>query len=152
MFQPAPALLQCSFSLRNAVRVSGSRTRPGCMPTTRPTVFRSFAASASGSVPPQPAPAPKGNYIFYILGALGAVVLAGDAMLVWEERGKPKKNILLENEFSACQLVGVIPVTHDTSLYRIRAKSPDAALLSVPFHVVVKDDSCQVARSSARQA
>ncbi|KAI8995930.1 hypothetical protein BC832DRAFT_535628 [Gaertneriomyces semiglobifer] len=42
-----------------------------------------------------------------------------------------------------------IPVTHDTTLFRFAANLPDVETPSgiiVPSHVVVKDDSCQIAR------
>ena len=87
----------------------------------------------------------KRNYLLFFLGALGASVVISDTFLLFQESQKPKRNILLEDQFSACQITKITPINHDTKLYTIRAKNDVSA--QVPFHIVIKDDSCQIARS-----
>jgi hypothetical protein len=90
-------------------------------------------------------PTRKNTFINSIIGVCFVGVLIADGYYLYQNRSEPKKNVLLSNEFTMCQLKDIVQVTHDTFLYRINAKSTGSN--DVPFHIVLKDDSCQIARN-----
>jgi cytochrome-b5 reductase len=79
-----------------------------------------------------------------IVLTIAGIALA-DGWYMYEKSNAPKKNILLTDQFTTCELKDIVQVNHDTFLYKINAKTPKE--VSVPYHVVLKDDSCQIGRS-----
>ncbi|KAJ3333871.1 NADH-cytochrome b5 reductase [Blyttiomyces sp. JEL0837] len=63
---------------------------------------------------------------------------------------KERTDKLTPNEFHEFELEQIIVLTHDTSLFRFKAApagdTTNPGVLA-PNHVIVKDDSCQIARS-----
>ncbi|KAJ3044503.1 NADH-cytochrome b5 reductase [Rhizophlyctis rosea] len=59
-------------------------------------------------------------------------------------------SMLDPDEFQEFKIREIIPLTHDTSLFRIRSNNRDhldPLKVPVPSSVVIKDDTCQIARS-----
>lgn len=80
-----------------------------------------------------------------ILAGLTIGLVAADIYYIKEHKSKPKRNVLLPTEFTECDLIDVVQVTENTKFYKLKAKNSND--YPVPYHVVVKDDSCQVGRS-----
>ena len=55
----------------------------------------------------------------------------------------PKRNILLQKEFTLCDILKITKLTPTTKYYVIKCKNT----CSGTFHVQIKDDSCQIGRS-----
>ncbi|KAJ3261602.1 NADH-cytochrome b5 reductase [Boothiomyces macroporosus] len=72
----------------------------------------------------------------------GVVVCAS---LYYYLKSQPKINTLLPNEFTDNQVTKVQQVNHDTWLYQVYSQS-GIEEFDVPFHVVIKDDTCQIGR------
>ena len=85
--------------------------------------------------------------IIALLAFVGVIVIASDLKMVYDTRTRPKQNILVDSEFADCQVTAIVPITHDTKLYKVHASCSEKDL-PFPWHIVIKDDSCQVARST----
>lgn len=89
-----------------------------------------------------------GNRILYgILAGLAIAVIGVDAKAFLENRTKTKQNVLIDHAFAECQVTEIKKINHDTWFYKIRAKNEGETAMPVPYHILIKDDSCQVARS-----
>lgn len=77
-----------------------------------------------------------------VVGLGLAALVSGFALFYSSER----TNELSTVGFTECQVKEIKPVTKDTSIYSIHAELKSKEL-PMPYHVVVKDDACQVARS-----
>ncbi|KAI9103179.1 NADH-cytochrome b5 reductase-like protein [Phlyctochytrium arcticum] len=87
--------------------------------------------------------------MIFLVVAVGISVFAFDAYYLTyiHPRAPPT---LAPFEFRNFTLAEKIPVSHDTILLRFNADLPQVDLpegIPLPSHVVVKDDSCQIARS-----
>ncbi|KAI8820784.1 uncharacterized protein EV422DRAFT_496637 [Fimicolochytrium jonesii] len=92
---------------------------------------------------------PHHERLFIIVALIGVAVTAGDIYYILYMH-EPMPATLSPEKFQAFKLQEIIPLTHDTSLFRFATHYPQAdspAGIPVPSHVVVKDDTCQVARS-----
>jgi cytochrome-b5 reductase len=90
-------------------------------------------------------PTKRNKAINSLIGLTIAGVVLADGWYMYEKANAPKKNILLPDQFTTCELKDVVQVNHDTFLYKINAKTPKD--VTVPYHIVLKDDSCQIGRS-----
>jgi hypothetical protein len=79
----------------------------------------------------------------FILGMVFAF-FAYEAFNFYEYSKLPKRNVLNPYEFTLCDITEIKQVTSDTKYYKIRAKNTNVC---IPYHVTIKDDSCQVGRS-----
>jgi len=84
--------------------------------------------------------------LVFLLVATATTVLAYDIYYLLYIKEAPLQ-YLDENEFSSFPLESITPVNKDTSLFRFRANIPDFKDMPTPSHVILKDDTCQVARS-----
>jgi NAD(P)H-flavin reductase len=89
-------------------------------------------------------PSKKNTFINSLLGICFAGIIIADGYYMYEKFTAPKKNVLIPTEFSTCEIKDIVQVNHDTFLYKLNAKS---VIKSIPFHIVLKDDSCQIGRS-----
>ncbi|KAJ3390386.1 NADH-cytochrome b5 reductase [Entophlyctis sp. JEL0112] len=130
----------------------------------------------TGSEPPTGAAAPEASatdtFRSRAIVAVAASILLAANIHWYLTTDRPEKPKPLEfDRFNRFALIDVIPVTHDTSLFRFRAAhhTPDAAkaqaakrenrnvkeaivpttneYVPAPNHIVIKDDSCQIGRS-----
>jgi cytochrome-b5 reductase len=76
---------------------------------------------------------------FLILG-----FIAFEVNYIYENAGKPRRNILIPTQFTLCDIMEIQQISSDTKFYKIRATNSD---VKIPFHVTIKDDSCQVGRN-----
>jgi cytochrome-b5 reductase len=89
----------------------------------------------------------KVQFLYGVLALMAATVVSVDVKDFLESRSKPKQNVLLDHAFAKCQVTEIKQINHDTRLYKIRAKNDGEAAMPIPYHILIKDDSCQVARS-----
>ncbi|KAJ3274539.1 NADH-cytochrome b5 reductase [Terramyces sp. JEL0728] len=84
------------------------------------------------------------EYDKIIMGfAVFGVALCG--FIYFYLKSQPKFNTLLPTEFTQNQVTKIQQVSHDTWLYQVYAQS-GIEEFDVPFHVVIKDDTCQIGR------
>ncbi|KAJ3146823.1 hypothetical protein HDU86_008381 [Geranomyces michiganensis] len=92
---------------------------------------------------------PNQHRLIFLVILTGTLVIGGD-IIYFTFYHEPVAATLTPEDFRRFKLAEVFPVTHDTSLFRFAANLPQAdspAGFPVPSHVVVKDHTCQVARS-----
>lgn len=85
--------------------------------------------------------------IYGLLGVLAAVVIVVDLKELIESLRRAKRNVLIDTAFAECQVTDIKQINHDTKFYRVRARNGGESSMPLPYHVLIKDDSCQVARS-----
>ena len=66
-----------------------------------------------------------------------------DIYYVSEHLKQPKRNILLPNEFTLCDILSIEQVSPTTKYFRLKCKNS----VSGCSHVYIKDDSCQIGRA-----
>ncbi|KAI8911603.1 hypothetical protein EDD86DRAFT_202830 [Gorgonomyces haynaldii] len=77
---------------------------------------------------------------YFVVGGIGATVIGVDLYHMYLNSLKLDHLTL---EFHALPIEKITPITHDTKLYRIKAFGAEHPACS---HVIIKDDSCQIAR------
>lgn len=89
---------------------------------------------------------PELRPVLYFIVGCGVCVLGFDVyyMLYIHE---PALNTLTEDKFRKFKLREITQVSPTTSLFSFAALIPDAQRMVIPSHIVVKDDTCQIARS-----
>ncbi|KND04816.1 uncharacterized protein SPPG_00519 [Spizellomyces punctatus DAOM BR117] len=92
---------------------------------------------------------PHHQKLIFIVVVVGTVVIGFD-IYYFAYVHEPTPSTLTPEDFRPFKLVEKVPLTHDTSLLRFAAHLPQAdspAGIPVPSHVIVKDDTCQIARA-----
>ncbi|KAJ3024225.1 NADH-cytochrome b5 reductase [Thoreauomyces humboldtii] len=96
-----------------------------------------------------PTALPHHNRLILIVSIVAATVFIGDAYY-FTMIHEPTPATLTADEFRIFKLAEIIPLTHDTKLLRFKANLPLADApggFPAPVHVIVKDDTCQLARA-----
>ena len=116
-----------------------------------------MSSTASSSSPqlkykrPVPKPEVKEGFAWerVCFGVIAAATLAYDIYYTIYVH-EPAAELLFPDEFNEFSLSEVIPVNHDTSLFKFKAKVLPiikGSQVAAPSHVIIKDDSCQIARA-----
>lgn len=85
--------------------------------------------------------------VYGILAGLAVAVVVVDLKAFVDNSKKTKQNVLIDNAFAECQVTEIKQINHDTWFYKIRAKNEGENAMPLPYHILIKDDTCQVARS-----
>ncbi|KAJ3291162.1 NADH-cytochrome b5 reductase [Rhizoclosmatium sp. JEL0117] len=151
-------------------RVHGHTTR---IFTGQHRLFTTSSALRSANAKPSPKAEPaqtaSPTWVLPSLATVTAGVLAANIYFYLSEEPNANRVMPLEfGRFNNFTLLEVIPVTHDTSLFRFRAahQIPDSQNIPIedrkskskvhlstneyvpaPNHIIIKDDTCQVGRS-----
>ena len=72
--------------------------------------------------------------------ALALMVVEGNE---WNKARNSRPAQISTSKFTECKLKAIVPVNESTSIYNISGKLNET---QPPFHVILKDDSCQVGR------
>ena len=83
----------------------------------------------------------RGSRIVLYGGLISFLLL--DIYYVSEHLKQPKRNILLPDEFTLCDILSIEQVSPTTKYFRLKCKNS----ISGCSHVYIKDDSCQIGRA-----
>ncbi|KAJ3374416.1 hypothetical protein HDU92_000957, partial [Lobulomyces angularis] len=89
---------------------------------------------------------PEQYKIIYFIFAVSAVIIGYDIYYVLYLHEPPIYE-LSTKEFRKAFLKEIVPVTNSTSLFRFHILTSSVESTPIPSHVLVKDDTCQVARA-----
>jgi hypothetical protein len=81
--------------------------------------------------------------------SLGASIMSYNVYYYFYVHEAPAA-ILSPEDFNEFALTEIVPVSHDTSLFKFKAKVLPVikgSQVPAPSHIVIKDDSCQIARA-----